>query len=429
MMSREGDVMYYDRSQRRSSLRRVLLLLILVGTGVVVLINQNDLRQRIDPPPAPTATRTAKSYALEADSLAQTGNLKAATQAYIQAVSLEPENVPVLVTLTRLMVLTDRTADAVKWAERAVQIAPQSAAAQAALALALNFHSGSLALQGRDVESSKALQQASTAAKTAVSLDANYPEGQAYLAEIYAELGDLENAEVSIQKALGLAPDRSEVRRAQGVVLEYQGHYTDAAEAYRQAINLSPKVAYYYLALGRAYAVIAQLRDPSLWSSALETFKKGAQSDPTDVRLLDEWGWTHYLLDQYRDAQEVLENATRVDPQAWSPRSHLAATYFQRTQYEETIESFKQALQLMNDTFDADHYCVTAKTASCNRLIAAYTTLGYAYRQLGQCAQGGLGAFRKALIVRPDDPTAQGGYNLCAEDLGTPVPRTPTPRP
>jgi tetratricopeptide (TPR) repeat protein len=188
-------------------------------------------------------------------------------------------------------------------------------------------------------------------------------------------------------------------------------------------------VAYLYLVLGRAYTIIASVRDPSLWASALETFKQGAQIDPTDVRLLDEWGWAHYTLDQYRDAQEVLENATRVDPKAWSPRSHLAATYFQRTQYEDAIESFKQALQLMNDTFDADHYCVTAKTRSCERLIAAYTTLGFAYRQLGQCAQGGLGAFRKALIVRPDDPTAQGGYNLCAEDLGTPVPRTPTPRP
>ena len=219
------------------------------------------------------------------------------------------------------------------------------------------------------------------------------------------------------------------MRRAQGAVLENQGRYTDAAEAYRQAITLAPNVAYLYLALGRAYTVIASVRDPSLWSSALDTFKKGAQIDPTDVRLLDEWGWTHYALDQYRDAQEVLEKAVQVDPKAWSPRSHLAATYFQRTNYEDAIDSFKQALQLMNDTFDADHYCVTAKTRSCDRLVQAYSTLGYAYRQLGQCAQGGLGAFRKALIVRPDDPTAHGGYNLCAIDLGTPVPRTPTPRP
>lgn len=421
--------MYYDHSRRRSSLRRVLILLILVGAGVFLIINQNDVRQRIIPPPTPTATRTARSYIVEAESLAQTGDLKKATNAYIQAVSLEPENVEALVTLSRLLAYTDRTADAVKWAERAVQAAPNSAPAQAALAMALNFHFDKLLQLGRAAEADKTLQQALTVAKNAITLDPKYPEGQAYLAEIYAEMDDLENAVVSIQKALELDANRSEVQRAYGTVLENQGKFTDAAEAYRQAIARAPNVAYLYLVLGRAYRTIAQVRDPSLWASALDTFKKGAQVDSTDVRLLDEWGWTHYFLDQYRDAQEVLEKAVAVDPQAWSPRSHLAATYFQRTQYEDAIDSFKQALDLMNKTFDADHYCVTAKTPSCDRLVQAYITLGYAYFQLKQCAPSGLGAFRKALIVRSDDPTAQGGYNQCAEDLGTSIPRTPTPRP
>ena len=421
--------MYYERSRRKSSPRRLLLLLILVGIGIFLIANQNALREQVIPAPTATATRTAKSYIVEAESLAQTGNLKAAAEAYVQAASLEPENVAVLATLARITALTDSTVEAVKWAERAVQVAPQNAPAQAALAMALKFHAGNLALHGRDQESSKTLQQALSTAKIAVTLDPNYPEGQAYLAEIYAEIGDLENAQVSIQRALELDTNRSEVRRAQGAVLESLGHYTDAAEAYRQAIALTPNVGYLYLVLGRAYAVIAAARDPSFWTEALNTFKQGAQVDPTDVRLLDEWGWMHYALDEYRDAQEILEKATVLDPQAWSPRSHLAATYFQRTNYEASIESFKQALKLMNDTFDADHYCVTAQTQQCARLVQAYITLGYAYRQLNQCEPLGLGAFRKALIIRPDNPTAQSGYNNCAEDLGTPVPRTPTPRP
>jgi tetratricopeptide (TPR) repeat protein len=420
--------MYYDHSRRRSSLRRVLILLILVGAGVFLIINQNDVRQRIIPPPTPTATRTARSYIVEAESLAQTGDLKKATSAYIQAASLEPENIEALITLSRLLAYTDRTADAVKWAERAVQAAPDSAPAQAALALALNFQFDKLLQQGRPVEADKTLQQAFTVAKNAVTIDPKYPEGQAYLAELYAETDDLENAVVSIQKALALDSNRAEVQRAYGTVLEYQGKYTDAAEAYRQAIVRAPNVAYLYLLLGRAYRTLTRI-DSSLWASALETFKKGARVDPTDVRLLDEWGWVHYALDEFRDAQEVLENAVKIDPQAWSPRSHLAATYFQRTQYEDAIDSFKQALDLMNKTFDADHYCVTAKTPSCDRLVQAYITLGYAYFQLKQCAPGGLGAFRKALIIRPDNPGAQGGYNECAKALGTPVPNTPTPRP
>ncbi len=421
--------MYYDRTRRRTSLRRVLILLILVGVGVFLLVNQNEVRQRIVPPPTPTATRTARSYVVEAESLVQAGDLRKASGAYIQAVALEPTNVDALVVLVRLLAYTDRTGDAVQWAERAVQVAPNSAPAQAALALALNFDYNNLLLRGRPAEAAKTLAQALTTAKQAVALDPKYPEGQAYLAEIYAESDDVENGAAIIQKALVLDPNRAEVQRAYGSVLEAQGKYSEAAAAYRQAITRAPTVAYFYLLLGRADRTVAQVRDPSLWQTALDTFKKGAEIDPKDVRLLDEWGWMHYQLDEYRDAQEVLEQAVTVDPQAWSPRSHLAATYFQRTQYEEAITSFKQALDLMNQTFDADHYCVTAQTLSCDRLTQAYITLGYAYRQLKQCAPSGLGAFRKALIIRPDNPGAQSGYNLCAEDLGTPVPKTPTPRP
>ena len=420
--------MYYDRSRRKSSPRRVLIWLILMGVGVFLLINQNALRQQVLPPPTATPTRTARSYVVEAESIAQTGNVRDAVTAYIQAATLEPKNIDVLVTLARLLAMVDRTTEAVKWAERAVKAAPQSAPAQAALALAYKFHASTLLLQGRDTESHKFLEQALAAAKQAVALDAAYPEGQAYLAEIYAELGDLENAAVYIQKALGLSQPRSEVWRAYGSVLDNQGKFTTAAEAYQHAVELAPNVAYLYLLLGRAQRNVAELRDPSLWRTALASFKQGAQVDPTDVRLLDEWGWTHYRLDEYRDAQEVLEKAVTIDPGAWSPRSHLAATYFARTQYEDAIESFKLALDLMNQTFDADHYCVTAQTFSCGRLVAAYTTLGYAYRQLRQCDPYGLGAFRKALAIRPDDATAQGAYNLCAADLGTPIPPTPAPK-
>ena len=52
--------MYYDRTRRKSSPRRILLLLILVGIGVLLIANQNELRQTVIPPPTPTATRTAR---------------------------------------------------------------------------------------------------------------------------------------------------------------------------------------------------------------------------------------------------------------------------------------------------------------------------------------------------------------------------------
>ncbi len=420
--------MYYGSSRRRSSPRRVLIWLILAGLGVFLLINQNELRQRINPPPTPTATRTARSYVVEAESLAQTGNLNAATNVYIQAVSLEPTNVEVLIALARSLTLIDRPDEAVKWAERAAQLAPQGAPAQAALAQALNWQAIHLQQQGRETEAKKTWQQALDVGKPAAALDPAYPEGHAYLAEIYAELGDVENAVVSIQRAFDLNPNQVDVQRALGAVREAQGDYVGATAAYRKASELAPNIGYLYLVLGRSYRVLAATRDASQWANTLDAFRRGSLIDPTNVVLLDELGWTHYQMEQYRDAQEVLEKAVTLDPQAWSPRSHLAATYFQRTNYEEAVNSFDQAIALMNQTFDADHFCVTAQTRSCDRLVAAYTTLGFAHWQLGQCLDGAMAAFRKVLILRPDDPTAQGGLNLCARTLGTPVPNTPTPK-
>jgi tetratricopeptide (TPR) repeat protein len=404
------------------------VLLILVGIGVFLIINQNEVRQQIIPPPTPTATRTARSYVVEAEALAQTGNLKAAADAYIQAVSLEPTNVDVLIALARLLSLIDRPTEAVTWAERAAQLAPQSAPAQAALAQALDWQALQQQQQGRESEAKKTWQQALDVGKSAVALDPAYPEGQAYLAEIYAELNDVENAVVSIQRALDLNSNRVDVQRALGSVHEAQGDYVGAAEAYRKATELAPNIAYLYLVLGRSYRIVASTRDSSQWANALSAFQHGSLVDPTNVTMLDELGWTNYQMEQYRDAQEILEKAVTLDPQAWSPRSHLAATYFARTNYEEAINSFNIALDLMNKTFDADHFCVTAQTQACSRVVAAYTTLGYAHWQLGQCVDGAMAAFRKVLVLRPDDPTAQGGLNLCAKSLGTSVPDTPTPK-
>lgn len=211
--------MYYDSvRRRRSAWRRVLILLILVGIGIILIVNQNEVRQRIHPPPTPTATRTARSYVAEAEALAQTGNLKAAADAYIQAAALDPADVAALIALARILTLLDRADEGVKWAERAAQLAPQSAATQAALAQALNGQAVKLQQRGREAEARQVWRQALIVGKNAVTFDPNYPQGYAYLAETYADLGDVENAAVSVDRALALNPALVDVQRALGYV-------------------------------------------------------------------------------------------------------------------------------------------------------------------------------------------------------------------
>ena len=424
------NAMYYDRQRRRrSSLRRVVLLLILIGVGIFIIANQNELRQQLIPPPTPTATRTARSYVVEAEALQEAGNIDGAINSYIQAISLEPENVDVLITMAQLMALDDRTEEAVQRAEQAVQLAPKNVKAQAVLTMAYDWHASWLQQHGRDLEAKPNYDKALTIGKTAVALDPTYPESYAYLAETYADLNDWENAADYAQQAVDLNPNRVDVQRALGYVRESQGNYSGAAEAYEKAIQLSPRLAYLYLALGRNYRVLASVRDAAYWPKAIETFTKATQIDPAFVTAYDELGWTYYSMEDYKQAQKILEKAIEVDPESWSARSHLAATYFARRNYEDSTVTYKKAIELMNQAFDADHYCVTASSQSCNRLVVAYSTMGWAYCFLGQYQNEALPAFRRALIIRPDDAGVKATMDLCHAVLGTPVPKTPTPRP
>ena len=422
--------MYYDRPRRRSSSpRRILILLALIAAGLYMIANQNQLRQVLIPQPTPTATRTARSYVVEAQSLVEAGRLKESIDAYIQAISLDPNNVDVLIAMSRLMALSGRTEEAVRRAERAAQLAPQRAEAQAALAMALDWYAAWLELHGRDTEAQRNYQKAIDTAKTAISLNPNYPEAYAYLAETYADINDWNDATDAVQKAVDLNPDRADVQRALGYVRESQGSYTGAAEAYEKAIKLEPNLAYLYVVLGRNYRVIAGSRDGSVYPKALDAFNKAIVIDPNYVTAYDELGWTYYNLAKLADAQPTLEKAIAVHHSHCPSQYHVAQVYCGCRRYYYVSVAFTQPIDLMNQDFDAEHYCVTSTSRTCDRFVAAYNLMGLTYYFLKQCETDAYPAFRRALVLRPGELTALRGIQLCDEALGTPVPKTPTPKP
>ncbi|HZY41857.1 MAG TPA: tetratricopeptide repeat protein [Anaerolineae bacterium] len=416
--------------RRRTSPRRVLLLLILIGAGVFVIINQNQLRQQLVPPPTPTATRTARSYVVEAESLYEAGNVPATIDAYVQAVSLDPQNVDVLIKLSRLLVLRGRTVEGVRYAERAAQAAPKNVPAQAALAMAYDWHGSRLQQRGRELEAGDFFQKAIAAGKTAVTLDGTYAEAHAYLAETYADLSSWESATDRAQQALDLDANRADVQRALAYVRESQGNYSGAVEAYERAIQLAPREVNLYVALGQDYRVLTD------WPKAIDAFERATKIDPAYVAGFDDLGWTHYLIEDFKQAERILEQAIKIDPTAWSPRSHLAATYFVRKNYEDAATTFKTAIELMNTDFDADRYCVVAKTRACDRVVVAYATmavsncyLAEAYNDPSKYEQVALPAFRRALTIRPDDEGVLSNMDFCQRVMGKPPFRTPTPQP
>lgn len=419
--------MYLDRGRsRHTSPRNIIILIVLIAAGLFVIANQNSLRQTLNPPPTATATRTARSYVVEAQSLAESGKIDEAADAYIQAAALDSANIDVLIDLSRLLALDSRTDEALTWATRAVQLAPQNVKAKAVLAMALDWNAVALEIRGRLADAKQQYQQAVDAAQAAIAIDPNYPEAHAYLAETYADQNRWADAIAAAQAAIDLDPNRVDVQRALGYVRESQGNYSGAAQAYEQALKFAPNLPYLYIVLGRNYRVLATLGDSAKAQQALDAFNHAIASNPKNVIAYDELGWTYYNFEKLVDAQKALEKAVEIDPKSWSATEHLAIVYYARRNYEDASVTFKKAIDLMNQAFDGDHFCVTAVTRTCDRLVEAYYTMGLAYYYLAECEAESYPAFHKALVLKPDEPNALAGIQLCNDALVTP---TPKPKP
>ena len=204
------------------------------------------------------------------------------------------------------------------------------------------------------------------------------------------------------------------MQRALAYVRESQGNYAGAIEAYERASQLAPREVNLYVSLGQNYRALTD------WPKAIDALERATKIDPAYVVSFDELGWTYFYHEDYKKAQQILETAIEVDPESWSARSHLAATYYTRRNYEDAATTFKTAIELMNKDFDADRYCVVAKTSACDRVVVAYATmavancfLAEAYSDPSKYEQEALPAFRRALTIRPDDEDVLSNMDLC----------------
>ncbi len=391
--------MYLERPTKRTeSLVRILLLISLIGAGVYILSSTGPSARSPTPTPAPT--RTASAYIADADDLTRAGQFNDAILAYKVALTLEPDNSTIYPPLIRLMIYQsqsrkDQLLEALRLAQRAARIAPESAPVQAALALALDWNNQTL--------------EAINAGRRATLLDANYAEGFAFLAEAYADGQNWPRAKGAIETALKLNPDSVDAHRVNGYILEIQGRFGEAIGAYQRSLSLAPNVAILYLSIARNYRALGN------YDAAIIQYQRALQLEPGRADLQAELGNTLYLMHQtyvrpvdLERAIVVLEQATKNSPDYAPAWAYLGLAYYARRNYEGVIETLPKAIELGATKVDY------------------YNVLGLSYFYMDECDKA-MPLFQRTLAIDPNDVSAQGGINLC---LGiTPTPLSPTRKP
>ena len=391
--------MYLERPTKRTeSLVRILLLIGLISAGVYILSSTGPSARPPTPTPAPT--RTASAYIADAEYLTRAGQFNDAILAYKVALTLEPDNSTIYPPLIRLMIYQsqgrkDQLLEALRLAQRAARIAPESAPVQAALALALDWNNQTL--------------EAINAGRRASQLDPNYAEGFAFLAEAYADGQNWPRAKEAIETALKLNPDSVDAHRVNGYILEIQGRFGEAIGAYQRSLSLAPNVAVLYLSIARNYRALGN------FDAAIIQYQRALQLEPGRADLQAELGNTLYLMYQtyarpvdLERAIVVLEQATNNSPDYAPAWAYLGLAYYARRNYEGVIEALPKAIELGANKVDY------------------YNVLGLSYFYMDECDKA-MPLFQRTLAVDPNDMSAQGGVNLC---LGiTPTPLSPTRKP
>lgn len=315
------------RKKRRSSPVRVVILLLLIGFSLYVygLIKE----ERIESPfvPTPTPTRSAMSYASEAEDLYRQGKLGQAIIVYEQAIALDPDNVLFYIPLARLLTLEGKTLEAIRRAQRAIDMAPESAPAWAALGTAYDW-------DGQVPESIEACNRA-------IELDPTYAEGYACLAEAYADAMRWAEATETAQTAIELDERSVIAHRNYGYVLEIQGNWTQAIAQYERALEIHPNLPYLHIALGQNYRALGNI------DAALSQFERAAEIDPQNAQANFELGWTYLInLGEYQQAETYLQQAVETNPEFGRAFGSLAIAYWSRRNYEDAIPNFERAIQL-----------------------------------------------------------------------------------
>ncbi|RME72964.1 MAG: tetratricopeptide repeat protein [Chloroflexi bacterium] len=340
--------MYYrPREKKRHPLITLLSsLLLLAATGVLAYLVAVYLGYiDFEPPalaeqfaPTPTPTPSPLLVIAEGDLAFAQGDLQLAIDKYEQAIRSDPTLDIPYARQARLLIFTGNTAKAVERATQAVILNPDSPENLAHYCRALDW-------EARYAE-------ALDACSCAVELNPNYAEGYAFLAEVYADLGNWRLAESNARKAIELNYQSMDAHHNMGYTLEVQGRYREAAEFYENAIKLAPNLAPLHMDAGRLYQ--HGLGD---YEQAIKHFKQAVKLRPFDPEPYDLLGWAFYQNGEYVRAIEAFEQSISLDPNYVNPFrretawGHLGTLYYTRQNFEKSIEYLKKAVELGEKEF------------------------------------------------------------------------------
>jgi tetratricopeptide (TPR) repeat protein len=263
------------------------------------------------------------------------GNLTAALESYEEAVAANPELAIAYARWGQLLTLRQRADEGLIRTERALALAPRDPEVLTAHSMALEW-SGNYA-------------DAIWYAEQAIELDPSYAAARAVLSDAYIDTGRIDEALATAREAVEIDPDDVWAWRNLGWVYENLGRWEEAIEAYRKGIEVTP-LSILHIQTGRNQRALQDYR------GALESFREATVVDPRNPTGYAEAGFTHFLLEEYSPAVMWIEQGIEKDPTFGRNYALLGIIRYRQLNFESSIEAMEQAVSFGYSTEDVFYY-------------------------------------------------------------------------
>ena len=229
----------------------------------------------------------------EALNFYEAGNFAAAEPLFRKMLDEEPQNLEVLYILSLALQQQNKSEEATKFLNQAIEIQPGNP----------SFH---IALGNSEVQAGD-LDSAEQAFRKATELDANLVHAQNGLAFIELAQGRAADAEHSLRLALKAEPENIQALLNMGIALYTQSRSTEAINYLNKVIAVEPDNAVAHAYLGRAFMAQGNA------GFAIQCYKNALARSSNSVELLHLLGEAQLESDQISEAAETYRRLLELE--------------------------------------------------------------------------------------------------------------------
>jgi len=198
-------------------------------------------------------------------------------------------------------------------------------------------------LLGQLYQASNQLDKAETAFRTSVELRPSLTAGYARLAGLYTQSNRGPQAIDEMELGLEHNPDDVSLMMMKGVLLQSEGDPDAARTTYESLLEIDPRHAAAANNLAYLYGEDGRLDEALEWA---EVAREGNADSPD---IADTLGWILYRRETYGRSLALIKEAAASRPDNAEIRYHLGLAHHKNGDFQETIETLTQALEMDPD--------------------------------------------------------------------------------